>query len=323
MNANGVEIHSAQLSRSGINRQILKNGSSVLVRIINNKGNGKFEGSVAGVRVNITSERQLKVGESFIATINAKNGTIYLEPKDAALASMTMNFSEIEEKGLLNFLSSIGVPADSFSVSVLQIIKQMGLKIDAGLITRIRNLALHFTGKEKSAAELLAVISEKGLEASEEEIRQLLILLESYEENKKNDSSSNESGKKLLNKINNESGAWYLLPFEIISTDDFSLVGKGNVRLLLEASRLLKQMNISTVYNNNKYLFSILYKGRKISNISFNVSGKKSIDDEITLLKKKFLNAGLAPGKIEWTEADKIEGNASGLESFYSFGGKV
>lgn len=324
MIANGVEVHSAQLSRSGAGRQILKNGSSVLVRIINDKGGGKYEGSVAGVRVNISSERQLKVGDTFIASINAKDGTIYLNPKDLAAASMTMNFSEVQESGLLSLLSSMGVPADSFSVSVLQIIKQMGLKIDAGMISKIRNLALHFTGKEKAAAELLAIISEKGIEASEEEIQELLLFLERQSENQNNDGSTSASGKQeLLNKINSNTGAWYLLPFEIIQYGDASVLGKGCIRLLYEGSTSLKQMNVEALFNNQKYLFSLLYEGKKISRLCFNVSDTEAFDVEISKLKKKFMDAGLSAGKIEWKDAEYIEGNASGLENFYAFGGEV
>lgn len=321
---NGVEVHSAQLSRVGADRQILKNGSSVLVRIINDKGGGKYEGSVAGVRVNISSVRQLKVGETFVASINAKDGTIYLNPKDAVVSAMTMSFSEVQESGLMSFLSSLGVPADSLSVSVLQIIKQMGLKIDAGMISKIRNLALHFTGKEKSAAELLAMISEKGIDASEEEIKQLLLLLEMDSENQKDDNSHNQDTKEnLLKKINSTPGAWYLVPFEIVKYGDSSVLGKGCIRLLLDSSNMLKQLNLETVYNHQKYLFSILYEGKKISNISFNVGAVNSVENEISDLKKRFMAAGLTPGKIEWAESEYIEGNASGLESFYAFGGEV
>lgn len=322
---NGVEVHSAQISRAGLGRQILQNGSSVLVRIISDRGGGKYEGSVAGVRVNISSARQLKVGDSFIASINAKNGTIYLNPKDAALAAMTMSFTEVSEKALLSFLSASGLPSDSVSLSVLQLLKQMGLKIDAGVIAKIRNMALRFSGKEKSAAELLAILSEKGIDASEEEIKELLLLLEGKIASKSDYEASGDKEEKLINKINNTPGAWYLLPFELIERDG-PVVGNGCIRLLFDSSKFLKQMNLEADYNSRKYLFSLLYEGKKISSVHFNVSGRESNnsqDSEIIKLKKRFLAAGINTENINWAEAGLLEGCAGGLENFYAFGGEV
>ena len=311
---NGVEVHSAQLSRAGVGRQVLQNGSSVLVRIISDRGNGRYEGSVAGVRVNISSSRQLKVGETFVATINAKDGTIYLNPKDAATTAMTMSFSEVQESGLMAFLSAAGLPSDSVSVSILQLFKQMGLKIDAPVISKIRNMALHFSGKEKKAAELLAMIYEKGIEATEDEINQLLLLLESDYENQNNE--------ELINKINETPGAWFLLPFELLQLPQ-TIVGGGCIRLLFDSSKQLKLMNLEADYNNYKYLFSLSYEGKKLSEVNFNVSGIDEAQTEVLQLKKRFMAAGVNAGKVNWADSNEIEGSASGLESFYAFGGEV
>lgn len=328
MIANGVEIHSAQLSRAGLDRQILQNGSSVLVRVISDRGGGKYEGSVAGVRVNISSARPLKPGDTFTATINAKDGIIYLNPKDAAVAAMTMSFSEVSENALMNFLSASGLPSDSVSLSVLQLLKQMGLKIDAGLITKIRNMALRFSGKEKTAAEILTILSEKGIDASEEEIKQLLMLLDG-EKSSDSEADSQNNEEKLINKINSKPGAWYLLPFELVEIKG-PVVGRGCIRLLFDSAKLLKQMNLEAVYNSKKYLFSLSYEGKKISSVHFNVSGGEGADvapvspeSEIIRLKKRFMAAGISAGEVNWAESGLLEGCAGGLESFYAFGGEV
>ena len=347
MISNGVEIHSAQLSRAGISHQILKNGSSVLVRIISDKGGGKYEGSVAGVRVNISSAHSLKAGDTFPAIINAKDGTIYLNPKDASgngllTSVMTMSFSEVQQSELMAFLAASGLPSDSISVSVLQLIKQLGLKIDATLITKIRNLALHFPGKEKQAAELLAILSEKGMDASETEINELLMLLDTNIDEKK-DEKQNAAHKKLqkkadkdslINKINQMQGAWYLLPFELIQIShevgadtnkivDNNCIGKGCIRLLFDSAKQLKRLNLEAVYNQYKYLFSLAYEGKKISNAKFNVSDTVSVDEAIIRLKKHFMAAGVNAGELSWSESCDIEGSACLQESFYAFGGEV
>ena len=326
MIANGVEIHSAQLSRAGLGRQILQNGSSVLVRVISDRGGGKYEGSVAGVRVNITSARALKAGETFTAIINAKDGTIYLNPKDTALASMTMSFTEVQESALMQYLASSGLPSDSISVSILQLLKQMGLKIDPGMLLKLRNLALRFTGKEKEAAELLAIISEKGIEASDEEIKQLLMLLEGgFEENNENPASEGNEwneGKKLLNKINAKTGAWYLLPFELLELPA-TVRGRGCIRLLMDSLNQLKLLNLEADYQKKKYLFSLSYEGKKLGSLHFNVSPVLSEEDQIISLKKRFMAAGISPEEIKWAQACDIEGSACGQENFYAFGGEV
>lgn len=323
MIANGVEIHSAQLSRAGLGRQVLQNGSSVLVRVISDRGGGKYEGSVAGVRVNITSARALKTGDTFTAIINAKDGTIYLNPKDAAATSMTMSFTEVGESALLQYLASSGLPSDSISVSVLQLLKQMEQKIDPGVLLKIRNLALRFTGKEKGAAELLAAISEKGIEASEEEIKQLLMLLEGgFDKENEDQPSEREQGKELLNKLNEKTGSWYILPFEVLELPD-TVRGRGSIRLLMDSSNQLKLLNLEADYQEKKYLFSLSYEGKKLSSLHFNVSPVLSAEDQIISLKKRFMAAGLNPGSIKWAQACDIEGSACALENFYTFGGEV
>ncbi len=178
-----VAIQSARLSQMGINRQVLKEGSSVLVRVISDRGNGKYEGSVAGVRVQLNSAKPLTPGTSFAATVSVKNGTIVISPKETGLLSagageISLTFNEVSQAELASLLESLGLPADNLSSSILKSFKQMGIKMDSTLANKIRSLALRFAGKEKSAAEILSLLAQKGLEADEEEIRQLLTLLE-------------------------------------------------------------------------------------------------------------------------------------------------
>ncbi len=321
----------------GVNRQVLKEGSSVLVRIIADRGGGKYEGSVAGVRVQLSSSKALQPGQSFVATVGIKNGSIVITPKDTSLAAasseIALAFNEISDSQLFSLLESLGLPADNLSSSILKSFKQMGLKMDSALADKIRNLALRFSGKEKSAAEILSLLAEKGLEADEAEIKQLLTLLEEDSAEQPDSSKSKESEQKLLNKINSTEGAWYLLPFELVQLREMpdtehKFLGKGCIRLLFDSASALKLLNLDCSYNNQKYLFSLVYEGRKISNTYFNVSDSGEMrpqnpDNQIIKLKKHFMAAGINPGKISWAEKEELEGNASGLESFVSFGGQV
>ena len=334
--AGAVSIQSARLSQNGINRQILKEGSTVLVRVIADRGNGKYEGSVAGVRVQLTSSKALQAGQTFTASIGVKDGSLVVTPKDveglssSQLSSqIALQFTEVSQSQLFSLLQALGLPADNLSTSILQSFKQMGLKLDSALANKIRSLALRFNGKEKSAAEILSLLAQKCLEANEEEIKALLAFLEA-----ENDSSFQESKDKenLINRINSKEGAWYLLPFELvqlekdISSENLQILGKGCIRLLFDSARALKLLNLDCNYNSKKYLFSLSYEGKKITNTYFNLESDKDnlqIENEINRLKKLFMAAGLNPGKIEWAEKEELEGNASGLENFVTFGGRV
>ena len=331
--AGAVSIQSARLSQIGVNRQVLKEGSSVLVRVIADRGGGKYEGSVAGVRVHLTSTKPLRAGETFTATIGVKNGSVVVTPKDITgmtglqgSGEITLQLNEVSQSQLVSLLESFGLPADNLSSSILQSFKQMGLKLDSNLANKIRSMALRFAGKEKSASEILSILAQKGIEADEKEIKELLALLERDECSDSGFSDNGSSEDKLINKINSTEGAWYLLPFELIQLSDRQVLGNGCIRLLFDSANSLKLLNLDSSYKNKKYLFSLSYEGRKITNTYFNVSTEESSvnpENEIIRLKKYFMAAGVNPGKLLWAEKEELEGNASGLESFVSFGGEI
>ena len=165
----------------------------------------------------------------------------------------------------------------------------------------------------------------RSIDASDEEINQLLMLLEGNNDKSENPASQQNQqnqGKKLVNKINSTPGAWYLLPFELLQLPE-TVVGSGCIRLLMDSSKNLKQLNLEAEYNNQKYLFSLSYEGKKLSEVNFNVSGIEKTEAEVFQLKKRFMAAGVYAGKVNWTDSNNIEGSASGLESFYSFGGEI
>ena len=101
MNA-GVIVQTGQLSRLGVAPKGLQNGSQVLVRIIADKGGGKYEGSVAGARITINSKTAMTPGTSFRATISTQNGQILLYPVNengevAQNALFTMEAAQTEQ----------------------------------------------------------------------------------------------------------------------------------------------------------------------------------------------------------------------------------
>ena len=305
-------------SRHVAAHKVLTEGSSVPVRVTRALGGARFEGFVAGVKVNFSSERALKPGDVFTATVSGNGSKIFLTPQkeSGALFQNSLN--------LVNLLQNTGLSSDSLAASIFQMFAQTGLKIDAQLINRIKSMALRFGGKQKSATEILVMLAEKGINASEDEIKELLAQL-SGDVPWNNDSEDGQKGnnqEKLINRINCTEGAWYLLPFEL--ADAKTVLGGGNIRLLFDSGKMLKLMNLDCNYKDKRYLFSLLYEGGKCSSIRFNTGsdaeGEKRAAAE---LKKRFLAADLTGFDIFSAEASDLEGNASAFEELYTFGGEV
>ena len=123
----GISVYTGQLSRLGLPQKVLRDGSQVLVRIISDKGGGKYEGSVAGARVTLSSQSKLAPGSAFPATISTKNGQIIVTPNSAMQGSAgaaELNLSLLQNTQLLSFMQNLGVSPDNLSLHLLQQMKQ-------------------------------------------------------------------------------------------------------------------------------------------------------------------------------------------------------
>lgn len=307
-------IQSSQLSRVGINRQELKNGSSVLVRVISDNGNGRYTGSVAGVRINLKSNHPLKLGSSFVATINAEKGTIYITPKETNITLDTPKVSLLNSDQIYKFLENLGVPGDKISLNLLQLFKQLEMKFDTSLINKFRNIAIKFKDKEKSASELLAILSDKKILEDEKEIYDLLQLL--FFESDYDDAESKE-GRNLLNRINSAKGKWFIFPLQMVEINNDKVIANGSIRLLYDDLENLKLGNLDIVTSKNRYLFNIVFVQKKIFTIRFNIStGNEEVF--ISKIKSKFPNVN-----IEWAEIEQLEGSACDFEPLQAFNGVI
>ena len=318
----GISVYTGQLSRLGIPKQTLREGSQVLVRIIADKGGGRYEGSVAGARVSITSKQPLAPGTTFTASISAKNGQILLTPnlEQSNIAQQTFELSVIQNEQLVSLLQNLGLNADDLSYHLMQQLKQLGMKMDSGLLSKIYNLSVKFKGKEKRAAELIAILAKKGIDFSEEELLALLQELDGEEENPAEDNQNNDEYK-LLNKINSIKNTWQMLPYEIVS--NLGALAKGLLSFYVDETTQLKLLNVDCIWlsNNHKYLFSLEYERGLCRNIKMSGNG---ID--VSKLANILDNRLISSGKqitIEIVEPELIEGTACGTEEFFVFGGEV
>ena len=295
------------------------------MRIIADKGGGRYEGSVAGARVSITSKQPLAAGATFTASISSKNGQILLTPNLGELnniSQQTFELAVMQNEQLAAFIQSFGLPADEAGFHLIQQFKQLGMKMDSTLLSKIYNLSVKFKGKEKRAAELISILTKKGIDFSEEDLLALLEELDSDPEDQ--DGESQEDGQenyKLLNKINSIKNTWQLLPYEILSA--MGPLAKGTLGFFIDQSASLKLLNLECKWlsNNHKYLFSLEYEKGLCRNIKMSGEGP-DLAKLAALLDQRLLATGKEIS-IELVEAELIEGTACGQEEFFAFGGDV
>ncbi len=320
----GISLYTGQLSRLGIPKQTLRDGSQVLVRIIADKGGGRYEGSVAGARVSITSKQPLATGTSFTASITSKNGQILLTPnlgEASNISQQTFELALMQNEELASFIQNLGLPADTLAFHLLQQTKQLGMKMESALLSKIYNLSVKFKGKEKKAAELLSILTKKGLDFSEEDLLALLEELDSNPDEQNGNKKSGSQEYKLLNKINSIKNTWQLLPYEILSA--IGPLAKGSLGFFVDEAANLKLLNLECKWlsNNHKYLFSLEYEKGLCRNIKMSGEGV-----DFSKLAKLLDQRLLAIGKeicIELVEPELIEGTACGQEEFFVFGGEI
>ena len=320
----GFVLNTSQISRTSISGHQLKDGSQVLVRIISDRGGEKYEGSVAGARITINSRTALTPGTSFKATITTQNGQVLLYPLNesgeiAQNVVFTMEAAQTEQ--LAAMLQSLGLNADDLSYHLMQQLKQLGMKMDSALLSKIYNLSVKFKGKEKRAAELISILAKKGIDFSEDELLALLQELDGEVDNSEGNSKSQNPQYKLLNKINSIKNTWQMLPYEIVS--NLAPLAKGNLGFFVDDSGQLSLLNLSCSWlsNNHNYLFSLEYDKGLCQNIKMSGEGI-NLSKLADILDKRLLSNGKNIN-IEIVEPCLIEGTACGQEEFYVFGGEV
>lgn len=325
MNNQILHIQNSRISQLQ-GQNVLKNGSSVYVKVIADKGNGQYLGSVAGNRVNITSTNRLAVGSSFVATIQAKNGVIYITPKNAGpelSQSAYISSQPLQASQLSTILSALGVPVTALSENLAKMMMQLEMKVDGKVLRGLYSAALKFKGKEKAAGEIITLLKDKEIEATDEEIEELLAYLE--RESGTDEDSANfkqnqfESGKKLVNKINGKDGGWFIVPYNLVSKEDDDVVGAGVIRMLFDNDNCLKKINLNCYFNDREYLFSLDFESKKCKKIRMNVSPADDTAENYEALLGKYV-AGV---KIEWAEKEAIRGCGSEGEEIISFQGEA
>ena len=324
----GISVYTGQLSRLDLPQKTLRDGSQVLVRIISEKGGGKYEGSVAGARVTLSSQTRLKAGSSFPATITSKNGQIILSPVlsgQNANGAASVNLSVLQNSQLMAFLQNLGLPADNLSFHLLQQMKQLEMKFEPELLNKFHNLALKLNGKEKRAAELMSILAKKGLNFTEEELLSLLEELGWADDSTQQDMQNNHQKKdyQQINKLNSIKNSWQFLPYELIQNQ--KSIAHGNIGLLFNDNDSLQMLKLECKWDSSghRYLFVLEYKAGACKNILMNCDGSPEQNEKIAGKLDALFSSMGKQITIELVPSDLIEGTACQTQDFYSFGGLV
>jgi len=300
----GPEIHFIQTQNltQGTYSSSLENGSRVFVRVLEDLGGGKYQVSFGGNRFNVSSKNVLLPGQSFKAQILLQKEAVTLIPENRenlAAESTVKNTSLLEQE-----LFSLGLGNDGITLKLLQFMQQSSLKIDKSIMNRAALLAKKFPGKEKKAAEIAALLLEKGIDGDEDTIQALLSLLDfedrgdfSGNEGDKNnpaestsfeqsflarlfpeESSQNFKKNKpglltLVNQIKNGRHHWCFLPFtwqpdlmDSKNKDEF----RGILRILIDSDlNQTEKIEISVKINLKKYDFVLYYNAGKVKEVRF------------------------------------------------------
>ena len=302
------------------NVKVLQDGQSVAVRVIASKGGGRYEGFVAGVRVNLRSENPLKPGDTFTAVVSLKSGIIEVIPKSgsSSFQNTKIFFEAAGQPENENLLTAMGLSPDELNRHIAMQMKQLGMRLDGDLLRKIRALSVKLGGgREKKLSQLITLLKAKGIELGDSALLSFFDLLE-------NDSYSEEKQKTL--KVVNHKNGWIFLPYEIVKSGGDEkgeeVLGTGIIRLLIDEAKSLKKLNFNVAINHSEYRFVLDFEKKRIKNLMVNVSPDPADkEDFINALQKKLIPFGNV--KICWESAESLDGTACETEKFYSVGGVV
>lgn len=342
------------------NVKMLAEGSSVSVVITGQKQDGRYEGSVAGVKVNISSGKVFQKGSEFVATVTLQNGKIHLIPENANVK--IENIVLVENAKITQILNGLGLPENEITKNILLQLKQLGLPLDSDSITKIYNILAKTKGKKKNLASLMVILEQKGIKLTETQIAELLDELdfETDSENKNDFENKITEDKKinleneisgelkkyisdvfkilpetedersgiltLLNHIQKKDGNgnnWIFLPFEICSLEKEKLNEKTDGKGLF-AFLMDENLKLKKMNIGYKEL-----NGGSESNFSVNFEEGRAKEIYFNISGKEKnsekmiaeLKKKFNDTEVFWAEKEKIEFTAAGNEKFFSAGG--
>ena len=304
-------IHSIQTQgKASVNvKSTVSGGSSVFVRVLEDKGSSSYVVSFAGQKVLVKSEKSLVPGQSFRARIElSQDKKILLIPQTeennikSALNSLSLIEADKNPQGLIEaFFNSQNLVSDSITLTIFQFLQQSGFKTDKSLMEKARRIALNFTGKEKKAAEIAVLLLENGLESDAELMQKIMALLDcdkNENQHKEKKESFDEENQKIIPPDKNILEKIYDSTFEdadllalvnqnakvnphyIFFPYDYTFLSKkahGLISFLIDSkTKQIQKMSLNCKFDSTEYYFVLYYKGSFPSELVFFQNGLKN-----------------------------------------------
>ena len=165
-----------------------QNENVVSGRVISANPDGSFVVSLARQKISVRSDVNLVQNQIFSAHASVKNGTVYLSLiNDSSISSSSIKnlsktdfVSKITSEifaGKLNgsasaFLLSLGIEPSHEAFRLVQLMQQMGIKIDADAAKKALKTSKKFSDDEKDeAAQISFLLGKKGLKSGDKTVK--------------------------------------------------------------------------------------------------------------------------------------------------------
>ncbi len=259
--------------------------SGVSVKVIKNLGNGSYTVLIQGEKLNVKSKIPLCEGSTFKAILEAGEGS-----KIIIKALSEQKAADFFPHTLIEFLNSAGIEQDAAAMKIVQQMVQSGVRLDKAIIRKAKSVSALFPGKELKAAEISAMLMEKGIEPEEKLIEKFLLLTEpckwkdSGSEEKDSAKSSESFLKKiyreipeskagiltLANHLKSKEGTgkhWIILPFlwQLGKSE-----AKGLIRILIDFNKkITEKIQINCEFEWKKFFFVLYLNKSKVTEVRF------------------------------------------------------
>lgn len=329
---------------NNVTQSLLKDGSSVFVKIINSSGNNQYSASIGNTFFTLQSSKELTPNSVFKAIIEVKNNQILLHQ----ILDNTKNENSVKylsQKDFLqsptsvnNYLQNLGLEQNSLSFRLIQLIQQLQIKIDIPQIKKsvYKSKSVDTKNKKEDFAEADFFLSDKNIHASDTQIVDFIdnILQDNSNSNQNTQDENDTEDNSFLSSIYSNSNTlstlkpgvltlsnhikspntdlhWIFLPYFLEFQD---IKYNGCIRLLLNTSqKKLQKMYINCESSLNKFYFMLYYKVTNRSNqntIKFYTEPEVSLE-KIENMKKQLQQLLTETDKnfiVQYSLEAKIEG---------------
>ena len=177
-----MHLHTVHLSHSSLNVSsspvVLTAGSTVNGRVIAQTGTRSYLISLAGQKIEVTSETALTPGSVFSATVKTNGSQLTLaliseHTQSPALQKFSLQNTALSAP-LSAFLSELGFEPTTDSFHIVQFMQQLGMKINVPEAKKALITAQKSASDKKERAELSLLFQEKGLPDDDTSVQAVL-----------------------------------------------------------------------------------------------------------------------------------------------------